>query len=113
MFLHQIGYESVPIRTMQELKDNHIQQICKLNETSLSTDEQKRYFTKLNKGSNVFDRAKTLRDRIVIDADEESSKNKYLRLIDTAKPERNTFQVINQPEVQGKKVRTSMMWLSC
>lgn len=102
MFLHQIGYESVPIRTMQELKDNHIQQICKLNETSLSADEQKRYFTQLNKG-NVFDRAKTLRDRIVIDADEGSSKNKYLRLIDTAKPERNTFQVINQPEVQGKK----------
>ena len=103
MFLHQIGYESVPMRTMQDLKDNHILQICKLNQTTLTTEEQKRYFTKLSRGSNVFDRAKTLRDQIVIDADGGGAKNKYLRLIDTEYPERNTFQVINQPEVDGKK----------
>ena len=103
MFLHQIGYQSISLKTMDDLKDNHIHQICSLNNTTLSVDERKRYFAKLNKSNNVFDRAKILRDQIVIDADEISSRNKYLKLIDFKEPERNVFQVIQQPEVQGKK----------
>jgi type I restriction enzyme R subunit len=101
MFLHQIGYETIELKSMDDLKDNHIRQISRLNNTPLTPEERKRYFSKLK--GDVFDRAKLLRDQVVIDSDEENSKHKYLRLLDIKQPDNNVFQVVSQPEVQGAK----------
>lgn len=101
-FLIQTGYDPVDIKSMEQLKENHIRQICQLNQIDLSDDETKRYFTQLNQG-NVFARAERLRDKIVIQSDDSAVKNKYIRLIDTQNPEKNIFQVVSQPEVHGKK----------
>lgn len=96
--LNGLGYESVAIRTVDELRANLKQQLEKHNEVALTSAEFARVLNHLDKG-NVFDRAKILRDRMQLTRDDGSSL--YLRFLNTDEWCQNQFQVTNQITVAG------------
>ena len=67
-----LGYERVSISTSAELLANLKRQLEKHNDVKLSGAEFERVLNHLDKG-NVFDRAKTLRDRMALKRDDDST----------------------------------------
>jgi len=96
--LNGLGYESVAIRTADELRANLKQQLEKHNEVSLTNAEFARVLNHLDKG-NVFERAKILRDRMQLTRDDGSSL--YLQFLNTEHWCQNQYQVTNQITVAG------------
>jgi len=93
-----LGYEAVTIRDETGLLSNLKAQLEKHNKVSLSGAEFERVLNQLDKG-NVFDRAKTLRDRFQLARDDGSSL--YLRFLNMEEWCRNEYQVTSQFSVEG------------
>ena len=92
------GFEVVTITDANALRANLKQQLAKLNGFEISGSELKQIRNALSKG-NVFDKAKTLRDRLQINKDDGSTG--YIRFLDHDFS-KNHFQVTQQVTVEGR-----------
>jgi type I restriction enzyme R subunit len=93
-----LGYERVAIRDSQELFANLRRQLEKHNQITLSDAEFERVINHLDKG-NVFDRAKTLRDRMALKRDDDSTL--WLQFLNMEEWCRNEYQVTHQISQEG------------
>jgi len=93
------GYERVTIPDENELLANLKSQLEKHNSITLSDQEFKRITNHLNKGT-VFEKAKILRDKFVLDRDDGTTK--YIEFLDINNWCQNLFQVTNQVTIEGK-----------
>ena len=103
--LNTQGYESVTIQTYDELEDNFKIQFekfnsSKLDNTALTDKEWERVFNHL-KGKSIFQSAKILRDKFVLER--EDGTKVYLSFFDEDHT-KNIFQVTHQTTVVGKYV---------
>lgn len=103
--LQDIGYERVKIRTEKQLRDNfrailNERNADKLEGTLISDAEFKRIMIDISDKS-VFESALILRDKYVLERDDESKV--YLNLMNTQKWCQNKFQVTNQVSVEDKQ----------
>ena len=94
-----LGYEQVTIGSTGALEQNLKRQLEKHNKLTLSDDEFKRVLNYLDKG-NVFERAKTLRDRMQLPRDDGTTA--YLQFLDSENWCQNLYQVTNQISVEGR-----------
>lgn len=92
------GYERVLIADEADLVNNLKKQIEIHNEVSLSENEFKQILNHLSKG-NVFDKAKTLRDKLSLARDDGTHKN--IEFLQLEKWCQNRFQVANQISNEG------------
>jgi len=97
--LASLSYEKVTLNTEEELVSNLKTQLEKHNKTTLSDSEFKRVLNHLNKG-NVFEKAKTVRDKFVLPLDDGTTK--YIEFLDSEHWCKNLFQVTNQVTIEGK-----------
>lgn len=100
------GYEPVVLSDYEALVANFRQQVNKFNKTKLvdtplSDDEFNRLMTRIDKKS-IFDSAKILRDKVILQRDDGSEV--YLELFNTREWCQNLFQVTTQTTVEGKYV---------
>ena len=93
-----LGYDRVVIRNDVELLANLKSQLEKHNKISLSSSEFDKVLNHLDKG-NVFERAKTLRDKLQIKRDDGTSL--YLEFINMAEWCQNEYQVTHQITNEG------------
>lgn len=97
--LTTLGYERVAIPDEAALLANLKRQLEKHNKVSLSDAEFEKVLNHLDKG-NVFERAKTLRDKFHLARDDGSSL--YLEFLNMEYWCRNEYQVTQQVSVEGK-----------
>lgn len=93
------GYDKITIKDENDLVVNLKAQLEKHNNIQLSAKEFDKVLNHLNKG-NVFDRAKTLRDKFQYQKDD--GTNGYLEFLDLENWCQNEFQVTQQITVEGK-----------
>ena len=93
-----LGYERVAIKDEAALLNNLKRQLEKHNQTQLTEVEFQRVLNQLNKG-NVFDRAKTLRDKMQLAR--EDGTTTYLEFLNTEHWCRNEYQVTHQISLEG------------
>jgi type I restriction enzyme R subunit len=91
------GFEKAVITDVKSLRANLKKQLSKLNGFDISDNELKQIRNALSKG-NVFDKAKTLRDRLQINKDDGTVG--YVRFLDDDFS-KNHFQVTQQVTVEG------------
>lgn len=94
-----LGYERVAINNADELRTNLKQQLEIHNKIQLSLGEFNKVLNHLDKG-NVFQRAKTLRDRYQLTRDNGSSC--YIQFMNCVHWCQNQYQVTNQVTQVGK-----------
>ncbi|MFC1468089.1 type I restriction endonuclease, partial [Verrucomicrobiota bacterium] len=94
-----IGYENVAVHDESSLLDNLKAQIEAHNNVQLSAGDFRQILNKLSKGS-IFEKAKTLRDRIAYTNDK--GETKTVELIDQIDWCKNRFQVTQQVTVEGR-----------
>ena len=97
--LTTLGYEQVMIRDESDLLANLKTQLEKHNQLSLSDNEFSKVLNHLNKG-NVFDRAKTLRDKFQLTKDDGTSA--YIEFLNQEHWCQNQYQVTQQVSIEGK-----------
>jgi type I restriction enzyme R subunit len=97
--LKQLGYTYVNIPDESVLLSNLKSQLEKFNDIKLTEKEYSKILNHLNKG-NVFDRAKTLRDRYALTR--EDGTTIWIRFLNTDKWCQNEYQVTNQVTMEGK-----------
>lgn len=100
MQLTQQGYERVRIHSSAELRANFKTQLEQLNGIALTELEFKRILNHLNSGS-IFERAWILRGRY--DLVREDNSTVYIEFIHQKDWSKNTYQVTNQVEIQGRR----------
>ena len=93
-----LGYEFVHINDEDGIRANLKSQLERFNQTSFSEKEFAAILNHLAKG-NVFEKAKTLRDRFQLNRDNGDSF--YLRFYNQEKWTKNLFQVTNQVTQEG------------
>jgi type I restriction enzyme R subunit len=96
--LQALGYQKVKITDEAGLLENLRQQIEKHNKVTLNAEEFKQILNFINKG-NIFQRAKTLRDRIPYTNTE--GENKTIELLNQLHWCQNEFQVTQQVSMTG------------
>ncbi|MCB9282410.1 MAG: type I restriction endonuclease subunit R [Lewinellaceae bacterium] len=100
--IHQLttlGYEFVPVKDETDLLANFKTQLEKHNGIQLTAGEFAKVLNHLNKG-NVFDRAKTLRDRFQITR--ENGDSIYIEFLNQEHWCQNEYQVTRQVSMEGK-----------
>ncbi len=97
--LQTLGYAYVPIKDETALLANFKNQLEIHNGIRLTAGEFDKVLNHLNKG-NVFDRAKTLRDRFQITRD--NGESIYVRFLNQEHWCRNEYQVTRQVTMEGK-----------
>ena len=97
--LKEEGYTYVNIPDETALLSNLKTQLEKFNNIKLTEKEYSKILNHLNKG-NVFDRAKTLRDRFALLRDDGTTI--YIRFLNTEKWCQNEYQVTNQVTIKGR-----------
>ncbi|MFL1896280.1 type I restriction endonuclease subunit R [Aquimarina sp. 2-A2] len=95
-----LGHKSVVIRTEGDLLSNLKSQLETHNKTTFTASEFDRILIHLSKG-NIFDKAKTLRDKYVLQKD--NGDKAYIEFINQDFWCQNQFQVTNQVTVNGKR----------
>lgn len=95
-----LGHQSVIIRTEAELLQNLKAQLEKHNNTTFSEAEFDRIVLFLSKG-NIFDKAKTLRDKYTLKKD--NGDTFYVEFLNQDFWCQNQFQVTNQVTIHGKR----------
>lgn len=95
-----LGHKSVKIKTEDDLLINLKSQLEKHNRTTFTTSEFDRIVIHLSKG-NIFDKAKTLRDKYVLQKD--NGDKAYIEFINQDFWCQNQFQVTNQITINGKR----------
>ncbi|WP_257287711.1 HsdR family type I site-specific deoxyribonuclease [Endozoicomonas sp. SESOKO2] len=93
-----LGYDRVAITSIDELKANLKTQLEKHNKVELTEGEFRKVVNHLDQGS-VFERAKTLRDKMQLTRDDGSSL--YLEFLNTEHWCQNEYQVTHQVTVEG------------
>lgn len=96
--LQALGYEWVKIQDAEALVSNLKAQLEAFNVTSFTTKEFEAILNHLAKG-NVFEKAKTLRDRFQLDKEDGTSF--YVRFFNSEDTSQNLFQVTNQISIEG------------
>jgi type I restriction enzyme, R subunit len=96
--LTTLGYDRVTIRDEKELLANLKTQLEKHNKVTISDAEFDRVLNHLDKG-NVFEKAKTLRDRFALTRDD--GETTYIQFLNMEHWCRNEYQVTNQVTVEG------------
>jgi type I restriction enzyme, R subunit len=96
--LVDLGYEKVMIKDEDDLVSNLKSQLEKHNKCSLSNTEFKQVLNELSKG-NIYERAKTLRDKITYNKD--NGTTGYLELINQIHWCKNEYQVTHQISMEG------------
>lgn len=94
-----MGYERIVMVDEPEMLRNLWEQLEKHNETTFSDQEFERILNHLNKGG-VYDRAKTLRDKMSLLRDDGTHKN--IEFLSMNKWCQNQFQVTNQVTQVGE-----------
>ncbi len=97
--LTTLGYERVVISNADELRNNLKRQLEVHNKVELTQGEFNKVLNHLDKG-NVFQRAKTLRDRFQLTRDDGSSC--YIQFMNCVHWCQNQYQVTNQVTQVGK-----------
>ncbi|OBQ54739.1 type I restriction endonuclease subunit R [Tamlana sp. s12] len=95
-----LGHKPITIKTEDDLLSNLKTQLEKHNKTTFTTPEFNRILLHLSKG-NVFDKAKTLRDKYVLQKD--NGDKAYIEFINQDFWCQNQFQVTNQVTINGKR----------
>jgi len=98
--LISLGHKSVVIKTEDDLLSNLKTQLEKHNKTTFTASEFERIVIHLSKG-NIFDKAKTLRDKYVLQKD--NGDKAYIEFINQDFWCQNQFQVTNQITINGKR----------
>ena len=96
--LRSLGYTSVTIPDGEALVSNLQSQLEVFNETTFTAKEFDAILNHLAKG-NVFEKAKTLRDRFQLTKEDGTSF--YVRFFNAEDNSRNLFQVSNQISLEG------------
>lgn len=96
--LQDLGYAKVNIKDETELVANLKGQLEKHNKASFSEAEFKQILNQLSKG-NIFEKAKTLRDRITYTKD--NGETGYVELINQVHWCKNQYQVTHQVTMEG------------
>jgi type I restriction enzyme R subunit len=96
--LRGLGYASVTIQDGEALVSNLQSQLEVFNETTFTAKEFDAIINHLAKG-NVFEKAKTLRDRFQLTKEDGTSF--YVRFFNAEDNSRNLFQVTNQISLEG------------
>ena len=96
--LSQMGYTHVHIHDEETIHDNLKSQLETFNNTTFSQKEFNNILNHLAKG-NVFEKAKTLRDRYHLSRD--NGESFYVRFFNSEEWSKNLFQVTNQVTVEG------------
>ena len=96
--LCSMSYESVQIHDETSLLDNLKRQLESFNETTYSKKEFAAIQNHLAKG-NIFQKAKTLRDRYQLNRD--NGESSYVRFFNSEEWNKNLYQVTNQVTVEG------------
>lgn len=96
--LKTLGYKYVNIPDETTLLSNLKTQLEQFNNISLSEKEYQKILNHLNKG-NVFDKAKILRDRFLLEKD--NGTTTYIKFLNTEKWCQNQYQVTNQITIEG------------
>lgn len=96
--LQALGYASVKIEDGQALLTNLKNQLALFNKTSFTTKEFDAILNHLAKG-NVFEKAKTLRDRFQLTKEDGTSF--YVRFFNSEDWNTNLYQVSNQISLEG------------
>ncbi|RXG24294.1 type I restriction endonuclease subunit R [Leeuwenhoekiella aequorea] len=98
--LKGLGHKPVTLKTEEDLLSNLKAQLEKHNKTTFSTTEFERILIHLSKG-NIFDKAKTLRDKYVLQKD--NGDKSFIEFINQDFWCQNEFQVTNQVTINGKQ----------
>lgn len=93
-----LNYAAVQIQDGDALVSNLKSQLEDFNETTFTAKEFDAILNHLSKG-NVFDKAKTLRDRFQLDKEDGTSF--YVRFFNTEDTSQNLYQVTNQITLEG------------
>ena len=96
--LLSLGYASVQIQDGEALVANLKRQLELFNETTFTNKEFEAILNHLAKG-NVFEKAKTLRDRYQLTKEDGTSF--YVRFFNTEDTSQNLYQVSNQISLEG------------
>ncbi|MCK0159038.1 type I restriction endonuclease subunit R [Allomuricauda sp. F6463D] len=96
--LQDLGYTKVTIKDEAELIANLKRQLEKHNQTTYSDVEFRQILNQLSKG-NIYEKAKTLRDRISYTKD--NGETGYVELIDRVHWCKNQYQVTHQVTMEG------------
>ncbi|MFN7748537.1 MAG: type I restriction endonuclease subunit R [Cyclobacteriaceae bacterium] len=96
--LHGLGYSFVPVHDGDTLLANLKSQLERFNKTSFTAKEFDAVLNHLAKG-NVFEKAKTLRDRFNLT--KEDGTTFYVRFFNNEDWSKNLYQVTNQVQQQG------------
>ncbi|RPD96170.1 type I restriction endonuclease subunit R [Aureibaculum marinum] len=95
-----LGHKSVVIKTENDLLSNLKSQLEEHNKTTFTDSEFERIVIHLSKG-NIFDKAKTLRDKYVLQKD--NGDKAYIEFINQDFWCQNQFQVTSQITINGKR----------
>jgi type I restriction enzyme R subunit len=96
--LQKLGYEFAAIHDGDALLGNLKSQLEKFNSTTFTAKEFGAILNHLAKG-NVFDKAKTLRDRFQLTKEDGTAF--YVRFFNNEDWSKNLFQVTNQVKQEG------------
>lgn len=97
--LQELGYKKVVIKDEEDLITNLKNQLEKHNNCTLSDNEFKQVLNVLSKG-NIYEKAKTLRDKVTYTKDDGSTG--YLELLNQIHWCKNQYQVTHQITMEGK-----------
>jgi type I restriction enzyme R subunit len=95
-----LGHKAIVIKTEADLLSNLKSQLEKHNKTTFTVSEFDRIVIHLSKG-NIFDKAKTLRDKYVLQKDD--GDKAYIEFINQDFWCQNQFQVTNQITINGRR----------
>ncbi len=93
-------YKKVSIKNNTDLLSNFKSQLEKFNKDTFTDKEFKNIINHLDKG-DIFEKAKTLRDKFAIIRDDK--RTKYISFLDTDNFDDNIFQVTHQININGKR----------
>ncbi len=96
--LQTLGYTYTNIPDETTLLSNLKTQLEQFNNITLSEKEYQKVLNHLNKG-NVFDKAKILRDRFLLEKDDGTTT--YIKFLNTEKWCQNEYQVTRQITIEG------------
>jgi type I restriction enzyme R subunit len=98
-----LGYQLTYVNNVGLLKDNLRVELERLNDCKLSDSEWYKVQTQLTKGNKSIDRARLLREQLIIERDGQPALR--LKLADQRNWENNSFQVLNQFQKENGNIK--------
>jgi len=98
-----LGYQLTYVNNVGLLKDNLRVELERLNDCKLSDSEWYKVQTQLTKGSKSIDRARLLREQLIIERDGQPALR--LKLSDQRNWTNNSFQVLNQFQKENGNIK--------